>query len=257
MASPISFMEAIEIAKGAVALYQKIKNATKEIEEVGKIMIDLESYLTFLQALIDSKKHMQAQLGALWVELTKRLKRKIEDIRNDSQDVYDILDIFYRYGKVSRVLFPLGRNPKELKLLMDDLKQHRKALRADLQCLGFFAIGPAAPAALPASVPKRQPQRTDYTVTFIDPSNLGRSKVAEAYMKLVREWTVGTGGKWRIRFTHSAGMKVKARCDCVNMLENLKRPMEMRDGNQVPDKTALESLFDNQYFVSWRNFPCG
>ncbi|KAK3684615.1 hypothetical protein LTR37_020115 [Vermiconidia calcicola] len=242
MASPISIGDAIQLVQGAVALYKKIKNAPEEIATIGKRLEDLGFYLWTLQDLLnDRRRHSLANLRP---EVTKRLQRIISDIRVDTEDVTTILDIWNSAGKIERVFFSMGRNPRKLENLSSSIDDRKKNVSDMLQILGLFGI--QSLASDPASLtPHATPEAG---VIFVDPHNLGRSKIAEGYIKLLGEWTVRTGGTWRIKFAHSAGMRVRNRSDCSGMLTAIKPPVPISDGNRTPNGTAMASLFDNKYF---------
>jgi hypothetical protein len=77
------------------------------------------------------------------------------------------------------------------------------------------------------------------------------SKVGEAYVHLLQEWTIRTGNQWPVQIDHSAGIGVRNGSDCAGMLESLTPPIKLQQGNQKPNWTAMAALFDNKLF----NYP--
>ncbi len=246
----ISTLEAVQVVQQAISLYKKIRHAPEEIATIGRRMEDLDFYLAELKLLLDDKR--RHSLANLRPQQTQRLQSIVGDIRTDAEDVAEILEIWNRAGSLARVFFPIGRNPRKLEGLTSSVEQRKQDLRDILQLMGLFATGPllANPQASALPLRPRSPAGMDYGVTFIDPHNMGRSRVAEGYIKLVREWTIRTGGIWRIKFAHSAGMRVRDKSDCVDILQstNFKRPVGVSDGNRVPNETSMASLFDNESF---------
>ncbi|KAK5168612.1 uncharacterized protein LTR77_005921 [Saxophila tyrrhenica] len=240
---PISILEAIGIVQKGVALYKTIRKKPEEIAAVGRRMQDLEFYLSELQALVDDKQ--RNPLPNLRPEQTQRIGTVISDIRVDAGDVYEILCIWDSAGSFQKVLFTVGRNPRRLDELNSSLEQRRQDLRDILQLMGLFALKP--PSETRPTSPAA-PTRADYGVIFVDPFNLGRSKVAEGYMKLIREWTVRTGGAFKVKFAHSAGMLVRDRSDCVDFIESLPGRMVVNGVAKEANAMAMASLFDNKYF---------
>ena len=141
----------------------------------------------------------------------------------------------------------MSLNPRKRENLSSSIDDRKKNVSDMLQILGLFGIQSLA-GSPPLALPHAAPEASDYSIIFIDPHNLGRSKIAEGYVKLVREWSVRTGGTWRIKCAHSAGMRVRNRSDCSEMLTGLKPPVPISDGNRRPNETAMISLFDNKYF---------
>lgn len=262
-------MEAIEIVQRAIELYKKIHDAPDQVRKVGKRMQRLESYLLGLKELVDDKtRHSLASLRPAQI---RELNAIIKDIEKDAEQVYEILKkwdqnvgpfgLELRYTTVANALFALGSSTAKLESLAEDIEQHKTDLRDFLQLLGYFGINALLnPSLQPPTQPTpRSPSpapwsnRKDFGILFVDPYNSGRSKVAEAYINLLREWTTSASGEWRIKFAHSAGMMVQNRGDCNSVLESFRPPltMPMKAGNLPPNWTAMAALFDNGLF----NYP--
>jgi protein-tyrosine-phosphatase len=262
-------MEAIQIVQRAVELYKKIREAPDQVDKVGKRMQRLESYLLGLKELIDDKsRHSLALLRPAQI---RELKAIINDIEKDAQQVYEILKkwdqnvgpfgLELRYNTVANALFALGSSTGKLEGLAEAIEQHKTDLRDFLQLLGYFGLNALLNPVLqpPAQSKPRSPSpapwthRKDCGTLFVDPYNAGRSKVAEAYTKLLGEWTTRAGGAWRIKFAHSAGFMVRNRSDCSGVLENFRPPLDkpIKAGKVPPNCTAMAALFDNGLF----NYP--
>jgi protein-tyrosine-phosphatase len=263
-------MEAIAIVQKAVELWKKIVDAPEQVDKIGKRMVRLESYLLGLKELISDKR--RHSLASLRPAQAKELQSIIKDIETDSERVYDILQkwensigpfgLQLRYKTIANAMFALGSSTDKLDSLSEDIQQHKDDLRDSLQLMGYFKLNnlqPPVPAQLtkPGNnrnpSPSPSPSRKDFKVIFVDPYNIGRSRVAESYMQLVRGWTTRTQGNWRVTTCHSAGMMVKARSDCVAVLEGLQPPLKQNfmNGGEKPNWTGLATLFDSPIF----NYP--
>jgi len=256
-------MEAIEIVRKVVALYDKIKHQVPDkIVKIGKRMCRLEAYLLSLEELIsDKSRHVLAQLRpAESVEL----RIIIKEIRDDSQSVYELLEKWdknigpfgwqMRFTSVSQAYFSISSSPEKLDSLTKDIETNKQDLKDFLQLIAHYGLNqllaPSAPNSVARS-PSPAPlaaQGKKFNLIFIDPHNLGRSVVAEAYMALLGEWTVRSGGFWPIDKAHSAGIRVQNKSDIVDTLQNLKPPIQMGPGNWLPLEMAMASLFDNSTF---------
>ena len=155
-----------------------------------------------------------------------------------------------------------------IKKLQADNAALKKQLDAIQQSLVMLQPGNTIPAAAASSgaeggsvakVPKPSPSpspaplRSDYKILFVDPENLGRSVIAEALTKLLKEWTVRTGGAWRIKGVDSAGFFVGNKSNCIDVIESLdfsqksyKKPI-VAGGAKATD-AAVAALFDNKTF---------
>lgn len=249
----ISIGDAQLIVHWGVEIYRKIHGADGEIRQVGIMLEELDGYLDFLRRLVETKSATAGQSDQHWNELTARITDRMGQVKKVTRGVNSILQIYYENGSLSKYLFPFGRNPKTLRNLIEDLQRHETALDRELLSANLMPAQPAAggvrlPVARPLPSPSPKPTKEDYTLIYVDPHNQGRSKVAEGYTKLLREWTVLTGGSWAVRFAHSAGLRVRARSDCVEVLQNLKPSFTMSAGASSPSPAALASLFDNKFF---------
>lgn len=248
----------------AVELCRKIVDAPDKIKKIKKRMEYLEGYLLDLKELLDDKK--QHSLASLRPAQTKRLQNNIEDIEKSAEQIYTILlrwekslgpfGLQWKYKPIGDAMFALGNSTDKLDSLSEEIEQEKSDLSNSLQVMGYFQMN-ALQLALPntstnagkvrSPSPSPSPLKNDYKIIFVDPYNVGRSKVADAYMKLLQESTIRTQGNWRIKFSHSAGLMVKARGDCVGILEGLQPPLKQRflPGGEKPTWTAMASLFND------------
>lgn len=260
MACPISIGDAQQIVHWAVEIYQKIQNAEDEIKQAGVMMEELDDYLGWLRKLIEAKSASANLLDPHWNELMDRITQRMGKIKKVCQGIHSIMKLFYENLPMSKFVFPFGRNPKILRGLMEELQRHENALYRELWSANLIPVavtvtgsgggtGATVPSiARPLPTPSPKPTKKDSRLIFIDPHNLGRSKVAEAYSKLLGAWTTGAGKPWPVKFVHSAGMAVKSRSNCTEMLQKVKYPVTMSAGNSPPATVAMESLLDNKYY---------
>jgi hypothetical protein len=273
MGSPISPMEVIDIINKAITIYKKIKDQPAEIEKIGKRMPRLRDYLEELNELIDTKKHPSG-LASLRPTQTKRLGELMKDVKEDVRQVYSLLSkweknegpagLVWRFDWVAHVVYTLGSSPDKLEALHDSIELHLNDINRFVVLLSAFAhsaalkSGVASPGRTESKNPKpaRKPspspsplpviKKKNYNICFVDGFNIGRSRVSEAYLKLVREWTTRTGGNCPVRDIHSVGMNVKRADGCEKELQELK--IKMVDVGKTLNYVAMDSLFDNKLF---------
>lgn len=266
MASPISAGEAIEIVRNVIALYNKIKHDVPEqIAKTGKRMSRLEVYLVYLEEAIKDKTR---QTQVLWGDAaTIELKRIIKDIRDDSKIVYAILEKWdksigpfgweMRFATPAKAWFSISSSPEQLEALDQSIDEHKKDLNLFLTMIGYKNQSQAqslqpnqqsnVAARSPSPAPPAAPGKK-FDLIFVDPHNTGRSVVGEAYMALLKEWTVRTGGNWPVNKAHSAGTRVTNKGDVSDILQGIQSDTKMATGNALPVDVALASLFDNPLF---------
>lgn len=261
MACPISIGDAQQIVHYGVEIYQKIKNAEDEIKQAGIMLQELDDYLKWLRKLIEAKSTVASQLDPHWNELMGRITERMSKIKKECQSINRILSLFHDNMPMSKWVFPFGRNPKILRGLMEELQRHEEALYRELWSASLISDAPTAvepgnaavskpapPISRPLPPPSPKPVKKDCKIILVDPHNVGRSKVAEAYSKLLSAWTTGAGKPWPAKFAHSAGMALKSRSNCTELMEKVKYPIPMANGNHPPAAVAMDSLLDNKYY---------
>jgi len=107
----------------------------------------------------------------------------------------------------------------------------------------------------PKPSPSPSPPRRDYSIVFIDPLNIGRGPIVASLTKLLKEWTVRTGGDWRIAQIDSRGFFVRKDSDCIQLIEgggmhfsHKSYKLDMKDGGVKVKATAVSALFDNKNY---------
>lgn len=169
----------------------------------------------------------------------------------------------FRFKLAAQAYFALGSSSDKLEALSNSIEEHRRDLRDLLQVMMGFGInqllvGGQGPAIVrqPSPSPSPEAARTDFRIIFVDPYNVARSVVAEAYTSLLREWTLRTGGIWPVKTTHAAGFFTRSRSEIVDTISGMKYlypsyQLAMKEGKASPQPTALAALFDNKLF----NYP--
>lgn len=272
MADPLgTLLQVVEVVGKAIEIYKKIQDAPDQIRRIGKRMGILNTILGQLEILLRTdEKRALARLGPA---MTDELLGVIEDIRKDSEEVKGLFvkwdknigpwGMQFRFKFAADAYFALGSNSDKLEALGNSIEEHRQDLRDLLQVMTGFGInqllvGVQPPGIIrqPSPSPEPEAPRTDFRIIFVDPYNASRSIVAEAYTNLLREWTLRTGGNWRVRSAHSAGFFVRSRSDVVDTIKDMKflypsYQLGIKEGFSPPQPTALAALFDNKLF----NYP--
>ena len=262
MGSPISLGDAVSIVEKAVELYNKIQDAPKQIEDVGTRMKRLKSYLANLDELLKSTSKFG--LGAKRPGLITEIGDIASDCKANALKVKALLDrwdsktgprgLDLRFEWFARTLFALGSSPQKLNELTSSVDRNVNDIGHFILLLNAFGqdeqLQLQNEAATQSVVAEPIVQhRKGLGVIFIDPMNTGRSKVAEGYAKLVREWTnTGRPNKFDIKFVNSAGLKITSQSNCINLVSE-KLNIRMDEGGKTPDELPMASLFDNNLFL--------
>ncbi|POS77417.1 hypothetical protein DHEL01_v204194 [Diaporthe helianthi] len=274
MADPLgTLMQVAEVVGKVIEIYEKIKDAPDQIRRIGRRMTRLNTILRNLEGLLRTdKKNSLARLGPA---LTDELLGVIKDIRKESEDLQVLFvkwdkdigpwGMHFRFKFAAQAYFALGSSSDKLEALGNSIEEHREDLSDLLAVMMGFGInqllvvgqvpGPASSEVVrqPSPSPSPSPPRTDFRIIFVDPYNVSRSIVAEAYTSLLREWTIRTGGQWRIKMAHSAGFFVRARGEVVDTIDSMQvlypsYKLGLKDGHSLPAPTPLAALFENQMF---------
>ena len=263
MASPVSIGDVLSIVHAAVEIYKKIKEAPENIRRIGQAMARMQSYLTDLEALVNDQS--ASSIAVLQPKQTAALQSMIDNVRADAGKVYHLLDQYknktlqgglsLRFDFLNNAAFSLGGRLEKLDGLEASIDKHLVHIDHYINLLTLLrqVQASANPPPAPAQPsPSPRPKKADCTIIFLDFHNTGRSKVAEVYVKLVREWTIRTGNPWRIKYAHSAGLLLRNRSDCADLMESLPMPGILEDGNEPPNPVAMDSLFDNNFFHQFK-----
>lgn len=269
MADPLGILlQVVEVIGKGIEIYKKIQDAPDQIHRIGKRMGLLNTILGQLETLLRTdEKRSLARLGPA---MTDELLEVIQDIRKDGEEVQVLFNKWdkdigpwgmqFRFKIAAQAYFALGSSSDKLQALGNSIEEHRQDLRDLLQVMMGFGInqllvGGQGPAIVRQPLPSPEPEapRTDFRIIFVDPYNVARSIVAEAYTNLLREWTLRTGGDWRVKVAHSAGFFVRNRSEVVDSINDIKflypsYQLGIKDGKSAPQPTALAALFDNKLF---------
>jgi hypothetical protein len=262
MGSPISPMEAIDIIERAIALYKKVKDTPEQINKIGRRMERLNNYLHELQELLDTKKN-PGGLASLRPINKVQLESIIKDIKADGQQVYELLKrweknigplgLQWRFDWFGHMVYGLGSSPDKLDALADNIDKHLNDIDHFILLLISFAQNkqlvqrvPRAPSPSPARYPVPVPGQ--YNLLFVDGYNVGRSKVAEAYTRILLEWSkhIPNAKMLKVNMVDSAGIVIQNKAAYAQELIDLKTTLA-RGGNN-PTTHALDSLFKNYTF---------
>lgn len=238
----------LHIVKEAYQLFCKIKDCPPLMERIGEhlelVQLDLERIQAFLKETPVSKQGSRVLLCL------------IQRIREDSEDVTAVFHKWNESNKPAKVWFVVSGKEDDLIALRDAIDTNRAELSREMLYMGGpfgvdkFGLSGPTPQPVAGQLPKT---RKDYSVIFVDPYNIARGVVAEAYMKLLQGWTVGTGGDWRLSIMHSSGFFVSSRGGVTDLVESMDYTypsyrLPMKEGHKPPNSTALEALLDNKMF---------
>lgn len=272
MADPLgTVMQVVEIVGKVIEIYKKIQDAPEQIRRIGRRMTRLNTILISLESLL--RTDVKNSLARLGPGLTRQLRNVISDIRKEGEEVQSLFDkwdknigpwgLQFRFKVATQAYFALGSSSEKLQALSDDIEEHREHLMDLLNVMmgtginQLLVVGQSpAPIRQPSPSPSPELPRTDFRIIFVDPYNVARSIVAEGYAQLLRQWTIRTGGQWRVMTIHSAGFFVRMRsevADTINGMEVLypTYKLDLKDGNSPPLPTPRDALFDNKLF----NYP--
>lgn len=269
MADPLGTVaQVVEVVGKAIEIYKKIQEAPEQIDRIGKRMRTLNTILLHLESLLRSdEKRSLARLGPA---MTDELLTVINDIRKDSEEIRVLFvkwdkdigpwGIQFRFKIAAQAYFALGSSSERLQALSNSIDEYQRGLSYLLQVMIGFGInqllvGGQGSENIRQLSPSPLPEtpRTDISIIFVDPYNVSRGVVAEAYTKLLHEWTVRTGGGWKVKLAHSAGFFVRSRSGVVDTINGMKfsypsYQLHVASGNAPPEPTPLAALFDNNMF---------
>lgn len=270
MADPLgTLLQVVEVVGMVIEVYKKIQDAPDQIRRIGRRMTRLNTILRNLESLLRTdKKNSLARLGPA---LTDELLGVIKDIRKESEEVQVLFvkwdkdigpwGMQFRFKFAAQAYFALGSSSDKLEALSSSIEEHREDLRDLLAVMmgsginQLLVVGGQAPGVVRhhSPSPSPEPPRTDFRIIFVDPYNVARSIVAEAYTGLLREWTVRTGGQWRVKTAHSAGFFVRSRNEVVDTINDMQvlypsYKLGLKEGHSPPLSTSLASLFENKMF---------
>ncbi|KAK5630095.1 hypothetical protein RRF57_005810 [Xylaria bambusicola] len=272
MSSPLSFGDVLALLQVALKLYDQIENGPELLRNLGEEMKSLKLFILSVEELVDEETN--SALARLRPMLTEQAKADIKNLEQSARPIKDLFwkytndqgpfGITFRFKTATDIYFALGYSKETLNEMRDTVDRSKQKLMQTLQLMGIIGTNALLSYAQnsnspPQAGPRQRINQQDSVnhnavgVIYVDPHNLGRSRVAEAYTKLLQEWTVRTGGKWPVAFAHSAGFFVRDRSDCVDVLErlSLQSAQDFSRGKKPPTEVAMAALFENKFF----NYP--
>jgi protein-tyrosine-phosphatase len=257
-------MEAIDIIERAIALYKKVKDLPEQIGKIVKRMESLDVYLRELQDLLDVKKN-PGGLVSLRSSNVAQLNTVVKDIKADGEKVYDLLirwdknigpgGLVFRFDWFAHLVYGLGSSPDKLDALAADIERHLNDINRFIvllishaqnqQLLQSLRPPPPSPALRSRSP---SPKAEAFNILFIDGHNVGRSKVAEAYCRLLYQETIQNSKQSQLKMNKidSAGILPTTNASCIQELVDLGEKLIV--GDLPPNSSAMKSVFDNKSF---------
>ncbi|TKX22480.1 hypothetical protein C1H76_5262 [Elsinoe australis] len=260
MSLPISIGDILALVEIAKNVYDKVKGIQEKVDKAANEVIKLEGYLRNLREILtrhkglgqnslqnDQVADMKNMLDVIYAHVAK-----VTQLLKDYRDRRGPLGSTFAVDVAHRVYFATGGGAKKLDELSEQLEvlvrevdrwttQLNTAIAQQILVqMNDMALGKQKPAPSPA-------QKRQVSILFIDKDNTGRSKVAEAYAKLVNQWTSTSRDKWPVKTVHSVGLNIKRRNQCLDHLEKLDIGVR-GDGNEAPVEHAMTALFDNKMF---------
>lgn len=275
--SPELVVTLLGYVRDAVKFVEAVKDAPREMTELNDRMKFLAMWLGSLRSTLEKRRH---QLKMFTSEQHEILTGIMNGLADDVRAVNALYDdwrgnkgpwgLEFRFSLAAKFWHELGPRKEEIAGLGESIERRRKDLSDTLILLGFNGIGDisdmlqqkvasgkltpeppsASPFGKPASPIANDGLKSDYKIIFVDPYNEGRGIVAEAMAKMMREWTLQAGGKWRASLIHSAGLYLRSQGDIEGVISGKlvvpkgAKPMEWRDGGKPPNQLALKAMFD-------------
>ncbi|CAJ2513102.1 Uu.00g012210.m01.CDS01 [Anthostomella pinea] len=283
MSLPVSLGDVVVVVQGALEVYARISSADGIIRRQAGNMQSHAAWLAHAKRLLETDATYRAREAALAPDQRDALLILLQRMKSDARAVKKLFQKWEAASTLERQwLAGFSRLPAELEHLDEMLDRGIAKFQShlDLNVYGKIAKMPAqqqqqqqsgtAAAAVGGGAGGEAVQKCG--IIFVDPWNVSRSRVAEAYTKMLKSWalenpTSGTekgAVAWPIDFIHSAGLEVKNRSDCVEYTEAIVRVPNMTNGDQPPNITAMKALFaktpslpktamENQPLALWKS----
>ncbi|KAK0653160.1 hypothetical protein B0T16DRAFT_111566 [Cercophora newfieldiana] len=265
---PGTILSIIDLIQRTVTLYERIEGLPQQMTNLGRRMQSLNIYLVPLEAFVKSKPNTAS--ARLFPGQKEDLSKLLGNIKSNAEKVHDLFeryengilsrsrDLVFRARWASQIWFSLvDSSPEKIQALMDDIEYDRGILNDYLTLLNARAAwerpSPQVWSPRPSAQPGQEPSSRTYNIIFVDPSNIGRSIVAEGLTKLLGQATIKANKPWHLNLIHSAGFFVRARGNCVDVIEQLNYSypswkIPIIAGGALPQGYALDALFDNRMF---------
>ncbi|KAJ3480927.1 hypothetical protein NLG97_g7948 [Lecanicillium saksenae] len=259
--SPDMIFQTVDLVKKAVEIYRRVAGLPSQMNELGRRLEQLRILLGYLAGFIKTKP--KTVYNELLDGQKGELQGIVRSIRANIDSAYDLFDR-YEKGIISRrhdiqlrvkwaaqIWFSLADNtPEKIGALIESI---------DCDCMflnHYFALMNAQCIERLINVDRQRihnmslPPSKDYTMIFIDPYNQGRSVVAAAWVYTLMAFTLQARDPWRIKHCHAAGLFVKGRSDCVDIIESLdytKKSFQkpFKNGGVAPDRIPCTALFSS------------
>lgn len=261
-----TIMTVIGVVNAAVDVCKKIQDCPEQMQVIGESMARLSLRLTRVKTFVQ-KQQIDQDSSKDILDIINRIgsdSERIETLFTKYKNDIGPFDLKFRFKTLTAAYYSLGSSAGELETLGKKIDKYLSELDSNMIVLIAMGVNVLVPAgttagasglAEPPSLSSPIPilPRHDYNVVFVDPYNTARSIVAEGYLKLVQDWTVRTGGDWRIALAHSSGLFVRNRGAHNAVIEGMqyRHPsykLNMAEGGKHPEPTALAALFDNKMF---------
>lgn len=273
--SPELVVTLLGYVRDVVKFVEAVENAPREMKELNDRMRFLAMYLSSLRTTL---QHRRQQLKLFTEDQHEMLVEIMNALGSDVRAVNVLYEdwrgnkgpwgLEFRFSLPAKFWHELGPRKEEMASLGESIDKRRKDLSDYLLLLGFqgmneltdlvnqkTAAGRLTPEPTYASPfqpapPREAGTRSDYKIIFVDPYNEGRSVVAEAMARMMREWTKQAGGKWCVSMIHSAGFHTRHQGDIEGFVaDKLVVPkgantLPWRKGGNHPNPFALKAMFD-------------
>ncbi|KAF2225426.1 hypothetical protein BDZ85DRAFT_257483 [Elsinoe ampelina] len=266
MSLPVSIGDILTLVDIAKSVYEKVRKVKGQIEKAGSKIIRLEGYLRNLHFILVKDKGIgQSALRKDQVaEMETMLKETYEDVAKltrllqDFRDKKGPWDTQWASSTAHKIYWATGGGAKELEELSEDLEEKVIEIDRWIGQLNLAITQQILSNQLKQQMKLTQPptqqlptasssKRTGVSILFVDKENTGRGKIAEAYAKLVNQWTSPSRQSWPAGIVHSVGLNVRRRNQCLQYVEKLD-VKHFLDGNDTPVDLAMQALFDNKLF---------
>lgn len=266
MSLPISPGDAIAAITKAIEIWNKLRNAPEYIDNIGRRMEGLRTYLVSLKELLADKK--RDGLATSYPELTQNIWNTVKYVELDVKKVTEILKRWdndigpfgwqLRYKSIAHALFAVRSSTDKLDALSISLEQYKSDLSHHLTLLGAISWNKFNTLQVAASIeniktskdpgaplPSPSQAKKDFRVIFVDDYH-GRSKIGAACMKAMLKSTKSAKKDCHVDSIHSAGFLVKRHSDCIDILQGFKAPAigHFSEGLGSPTTSFVQFLCD-------------
>lgn len=247
----------INLAWQAWETYEKIEGAPGEVAEAAREIKSMSGYMEDARSIIQ-KYNIAVQLPSLDTKITEIVK-DANAISTEANELFKKWRSKSGTGPFGKLKFTFFGDMETLKQLEGKAKSQSEKLNHQVNLIHMNLYlehrqgGGGNDAAIKkARSPKPKSRSSDVQILFVDPSNTGRSRVAEALTLLIGTWTVCTGGRWRVSAAHSAGFFVKESPDMTKVVNSANLiysgNLSMKPGGRPPGDEALAAVFDNKLY---------